>query len=124
MYTSSLPHITTPQDHNTHSQGAEHHAYAKIYLYLLWSPQLLTLALLAPGGQGKVLQPFDYLRTVADEPKRFQMLVLSLTDEPVHPIYQVQNTSFFDKLHFFKRKSTRILNLRIHFLAVVYLLLW
>ena len=51
--------------------------------------QLLTSVLLAPGGQGKVLQAFDFLRTVAEEPKRFQMLVLSLTDEPVNPIYQV-----------------------------------
>ena len=100
MYTSSLPHITTPQDHNTHSQGAEHYASAnfnKICLYLLWFPQLLTLVLLAPGGQGKVLQAFDYLRTVADEPKRFQMLVLSLTDEPVNPIYQVQKYFIFSK---------------------------
>ena len=65
---------------------------------MLWSPQLLTLVLLAPGGQGKVLQAFDYLRTVADEPKRFQMLVLSLTYEPVNPIYQVQKkTSFFQE---------------------------
>ena len=79
---------------------------------MLWSPQLLTLVLLAPGGQGKVLQAFDYLRTVADEPKRFQMLVLSLTYEPVNPIYQVQK-----KLHFFKRKSARTLNLIIHFLV-------
>ena len=52
----------------------------KFCLYLLWSPQLLTLVLLAPGGQGKVLQAFDYLRTVADEPKRLQMLVLALTN--------------------------------------------
>ena len=29
------------------------------------------------------------IRTVAEEPKRFQMLVLSLTDEPINPIYQV-----------------------------------
>ena len=36
-----------------------------------------------------MLQAFDFLRTVAEEPKRFQMLVLSLTDEPVNPIYQV-----------------------------------
>ena len=68
-----------------------------------------------------MLQAFDYLRTVADEPKRFQMLVLSLTYEPVNPIYQVQT---INSTSFFERKSTRTLNFRINSLAVVYLLLW
>ena len=58
-----------------------------------------------------MLQAFDYLRTVADEPKRFQMLVLSLTDEPVNPIYQVKK---INSTSFFERKSTRTLNLRIN----------
>ena len=62
-------------------------------MFTLLSSAANPIVVLAPGGQGKVLQAFDYLRTVADEPKRFQMLVLSLTDEPVNPIYQVKKDS-------------------------------
>ena len=98
----------------------------KYCLYLLWSPQLLTLVLLAPGGQGKVLQAFDYLRTVADEPKRFQMLVLSLTDEPVNPIYQVQKASFFEKKVCTNSKFENTFSSTVQPVSfvVVYLLLW
>ena len=100
MYTSSLPHITTPQDHNTHSQGAQHHAYAKILFIFALVSSATHLSTASSWRTGQGATGIRLSQNSSDEPKRFQMLVLSLTDEPVNPIYQVQNTSFFDKLHF------------------------
>ena len=48
--------------------------------------------LLAPGGHKKVMQAFDYFRAITKERTRFQLLVTSLTQEPVEPAYQVGPT--------------------------------
>ena len=45
--------------------------------------------LLATGGHKKVMQAFDYLRAMMKEKTRFQLLISSLTNEPVEPTFQV-----------------------------------
>ena len=45
--------------------------------------------LLSPSGHKKVMQAFDYVRAIMKEKMRFQMMMVSLTNEPVEPAYQV-----------------------------------
>ena len=54
--------------------------------------QLLVTVMLVPNGLSKVMQAFDQFRIVANEQKKFQWLVLSLTDEPIDHTYQVKIT--------------------------------
>lgn len=53
--------------------------------------QLLVTVMLVPNGLAKVMQAFDQFRIVANEQKKFQWIVLSLTEEPIDHIYQVQS---------------------------------
>lgn len=50
----------------------------------------MVTVLLAPGGHRKVMQAFDYFRAIMKERARFQLLMSSLTQEPVDHAYQVQ----------------------------------
>lgn len=52
--------------------------------------QLLVTVMLVPNGPTKVMQAFDQFRIVANEQKKFQRIVLSLTDEPIDHTYQVK----------------------------------
>ena len=45
--------------------------------------------LVSPSGHKKVMQAFDYVRAIMKEKMRFQMMMTSLTNEPVEPAYQV-----------------------------------
>ena len=51
--------------------------------------QIMVTVLLAPGGHRKVMQAFDYFRAIMKERTRFQLLMTSLTEEPVDHAYQV-----------------------------------
>lgn len=51
---------------------------------------MMVTVLLAPGGHKKVLQAFDYFRAIMKEKTRFQLLIASLTNEPVEPAFQVK----------------------------------
>ena len=51
--------------------------------------QLIVSVLLSSSGHKKVMQAFDYVRAIMKERKRFQMMMASLTNEPVEPAYQV-----------------------------------
>ncbi len=50
---------------------------------------MMVTVLLAPGGHRKVMQAFDYFRAIMKERTRFQLLMSSLTIEPVDIPYQV-----------------------------------
>ena len=50
---------------------------------------MMVTFLLATGGHKKVMQAFDYLRAMMKERTRFQLLISSLTNEPVEPTFQV-----------------------------------
>lgn len=52
--------------------------------------QMMVTVLLAPGGHRKVMQAFDYFRAIKKERNRFQLLMASLTFEPVDSAYQVR----------------------------------
>lgn len=56
---------------------------------ILESLQMMVTVLLAPGGHRKVMQAFDYFRAIMKERTRFQLLMSSLTYEPVDSAYQV-----------------------------------
>lgn len=91
MHSNTLSHISSCKNHHINTQGTFIITVIYISSFTLSFDhcQLLTSVLLAPGGQVKILQAFDYLRTVAEENKRFQTLILSLTDIPVNSAYQV-----------------------------------
>ena len=58
----------------------------------------------SPAGHKKVIQAFDYVRAIMKERTRFQMMVASLTNEPVEPAYQVGPKAI--------RMDTRIIDLK------------
>lgn len=60
----------------------------------------MVTVLLAPGGHRKVMQAFDYFRAIMKERSRFQILMASLTKEPVDPEYQVATISLRDTVTF------------------------
>ena len=45
--------------------------------------------LLSSSGHKKVMHAFDYVRAIMKERMRFQIMMASLTNEPVEPAYQV-----------------------------------
>lgn len=55
---------------------------------------MMVTVLLAPGGHRKVMQAFDYFRAIMKERTRFQLLMSSLTFEPVDPNYLVRIIKF------------------------------
>ena len=56
--------------------------------------------MLVPNGLAKVMQAFDQFRIVANEQKKFQWIVLSLTDEPIDHTYQVYSLMNIPGTHY------------------------
>ena len=51
--------------------------------------QLMIATLLAPVGRKRVLEAFEYFKTLSGESSCYQSLVQLLTEQPVNPFLQV-----------------------------------